>query len=106
MASIAFLGMGLLGSAFAEAACKRGDEVAVWNRTASKAAPLAAFGARLCATPADAVRGAERVHLVLQDDASVEEVVAALRPGLAPTAVIVDHTTTRPDRTGARATSA
>jgi 3-hydroxyisobutyrate dehydrogenase-like beta-hydroxyacid dehydrogenase len=104
MASIAFLGTGLLGSAFVEAACKRGDQVAVWNRTPGKAEPLAAFGATLCATPADAVRGAERVHLVLNDDASVEEVVAALRPGLSPTAVIVDHTTTRPDRTSERLT--
>ena len=104
MTSIAFLGTGLLGSAFVEAACNRGDEVAVWNRTPSKAAPLAAFGARLCATAADAVRGAERVHLVLQDDVSVEEVVAALRPGLSPTAVIVDHTTTRPDLTAERLT--
>lgn len=104
MASIAFLGTGLLGSAFVEAACKRGDQVAVWNRTPSKAEPLAAFGATLCATPADAVRGAERVHLVLNDDASVEEVVAALRPGLSPTAVIVDHTTTRPDKTYERLT--
>ncbi len=104
MASIAFLGTGLLGSAFVEAACKRGDRVAVWNRTPSKAEPLAAFGAHLCATPADAVRGAERVHLVLNDDASVEEVVAALRPGLSPTAVIIDHTTTRPDKTYERLT--
>lgn len=104
MASIAFLGTGLLGSAFVEAACKRGDQVAVWNRTPGKAAPLAAFGAALCATPADAVRGAERVHLVLNDDASVEEVVAALRPGLSPAAVIVDHTTTRPDKTNERLT--
>ena len=104
MTSIAFLGTGLLGSAFVEAACKRGDQVAVWNRTPSKAAPLAEFGARLCATPADAVRGAERVHLVLNDDVSVEEVVAALRPGLSPNAVIVDHTTTRPDKTGERLT--
>ncbi len=104
MASIAFLGTGLLGSAFVEAACKRGDQVAVWNRTPSKAEPLAAFGARLCATPADAVRGAERVHLVLNDDASVEEVVAALRPGLSPTAVIIDHTTARPDKTYERLT--
>jgi len=104
MAQIAFLGTGLLGSAFVEAARKRGDQVTVWNRTAAKARALEAFGARAAATPADAVRGAERVHLVLKDDASVEEVVAALRPGLAADTIVVDHTTTLPALTAERAT--
>jgi 3-hydroxyisobutyrate dehydrogenase len=103
MTRIAFLGTGLLGAAFAEAACGRGDTVTVWNRTASKAAALTRFGATVAATPADAVRDAERVHLVLQDDASVEEVVTALRPGLAPNAIIIDHTTTQPAKTAERA---
>ena len=104
MTSIAFLGTGLLGSALAEAAAKRGDHVTVWNRTAAKARALEAFGIRVADTPADAVRGAERVHLVLTDDAVVEQVIEALRPGLAPNAVIIDHTTTQPALTAARAT--
>ncbi len=104
MTKIAFLGTGLLGSALVEAALQRGDEVTVWNRTADKAKALEQFGARVAASPADAVRGAERVHLVLKDDEVVEEVVAALRPGLDKTAIIVDHTTTQPALTAARAT--
>lgn len=103
MAHIALLGTGLLGSGFAEAAAKRGDQVTVWNRTIEKARALEAFGIRVADAPADAVRGAERVHLVLKDDDVVEDVIAQLRPGLAPNAIIVDHTTTRPDRTAARA---
>jgi 3-hydroxyisobutyrate dehydrogenase len=103
MTRIAFLGTGLLGAAFVEAACARGDTVTVWIRTASKAAALTSFGALVAATPADGVRDAERVHLVLQDDASVEEVVAALRPGFAPSAIIIDHTTTQPAKTAERA---
>lgn len=102
MTSIAFLGTGLLGSAFVEAALARGDQVAIWNRTAAKAQALAALGARVAATPADAARGATRVHLVLKDDAVVDEVIALLRPGLAPDAVIVDHTTTQPALTAER----
>jgi len=102
MTHIAFLGTGLLGSAFVEAALERGDDVTVWNRTAAKAYALEAFGARAAATPADAVRDAARVHLVLKDDAVVEEVIAQLRPGLAPEAIIVDHTTTQPALTGDR----
>jgi 3-hydroxyisobutyrate dehydrogenase len=102
MSTIAFLGTGLLGSAFAEAAAQRGDSVTAWNRTAAKAQALAPFGIKAAATPADAVRGASRVHLVLKDDAIVEEVIAAARAGLSGDAVIVDHSTTLPALTAAR----
>ena len=104
MTHIAFLGTGLLGSALAEASAKRGDQVTVWNRTIDKARPLEQFGIGIALTAADAVRGAERVHLVLKDDAVVEEVVAAARAGLAAESIVVDHTTTLPARTAARAT--
>ena len=103
MAHTAYLGTGLLGSGFVYAAVKRGDHVAVWNRTAEKAAALEPLGVRVAATPADAVRGASRVHLVLKDDAVVESVIAALRPGLAHETIIIDHTTTLPALTAARA---
>jgi 3-hydroxyisobutyrate dehydrogenase-like beta-hydroxyacid dehydrogenase len=103
MTHIAFLGTGLLGSALVEAALGRGERITVWNRTLAKARALEASGARVAETPADAVRGAARVHLVLKDDAAVEDVVAALRPGLAPDAVVVDHTTTQPALTAERA---
>lgn len=102
MAYIAYLGTGLLGSGLAEAAAKRGDHVTVWNRTADKARALQQFGIHVAATPADAVRGASRVHLVLRDDPVVDEIIAALRPGLEPNAVIVDHTTNQPRLTGER----
>jgi 3-hydroxyisobutyrate dehydrogenase len=104
MTHVAFLGTGLLGSALVEAALGRGERITVWNRTTDKARALEAFGARVAATPADAVRGATRVHLVLRDDAVVEEVVAALRPGLGADTVVCDHTTTQPALTAARAT--
>lgn len=104
MANVAFLGTGLLGAAFAEAAAQRGDSVCAWNRTANKAAALARFGIRPASTPAEAVRGATRVHLVLRDDAVVEEVLAAAKPGLAAGATVLDHTTTLPEKTAERTT--
>ena len=103
MATITFLGTGLLGSAFAEAAAKRGDAVTAWNRSPDKLLALAPFGVKAAATPADAVRGAERVHLILKDDAVVAEVIAAARPGLAADAVVIDHSTTQPQLTAERA---
>ena len=102
MTTIAILGTGLLGSGFAEAAAKRGDTVTAWNRSPDKAAALESFGVTAAATPAEAVRGARRVHLILKDDAVVEEVLEAARAGLAPGAIIIDHTTTLPARTAAR----
>ncbi len=104
MTTIAFLGTGLLGSGLVEAACQRGDTVTVWNRTIDKARALESFGAIVADTPADAVRGASRVHLVLKDDAVVADVIAQLRGGLSPDAIIVDHTTTQPALTAERAT--
>lgn len=103
MAKVAFLGTGLLGGAFAEAAAKRGGTVAAWNRSPDKARALAQFGVAAAATPAEAVAGADRVHLILKDDAVVEEVVAAARPGLPADAVLIDHSTTLPALTAERA---
>lgn len=102
MATIAFLGTGLLGAAFAQAAARRGDTVTAWNRSQDKLQALVPFGVRPATTPAQAVRGATRVHLILKDDAVVEEVIAAARPGLASEAVLVDHTTTLPALTAQR----
>ncbi len=103
MAKIAFLGTGLLGSAFAEAAAKRGDSVTVWNRSADKAQALAGFGVAVAGTSAEAVRGAARVHLVLKDDAVVDAVIVASHGGLASDVVLVDHSTTLPALTAERA---
>lgn len=102
MAKLAFVGTGLIGAGLAEAACKRGEDVTVWNRTARKAQALAIHGAKVAATPADAARGAERVHVALPDDAALDAVLEACREALAGT-VIVDHTTASPKGTAERA---
>lgn len=91
---IAFLGMGLLGSNFARALRKRGEEVNVWNRSAAKAQALASVGAIACADAGAAVRGAARVHLALSDDAAVDSVLDAAAPGLGEGMLVIDHTTT------------
>jgi 3-hydroxyisobutyrate dehydrogenase len=89
-----FLGMGLLGSNFVKAMLKKGEEVHVWNRTTSKAKELEHFGAKVFDSPADAVKGAQRIHLTLKDDDSVNEVLSAASQGFAPGVIIIDHTTT------------
>lgn len=93
----AFLGMGLLGANFVRALRKKGVEVNVWNRTASRASALEAEGAKAFTNAADAVKGAEIIHVTVKDDASVNEVLEAASAGFQPGAVIIDHTTTSVD---------
>jgi 3-hydroxyisobutyrate dehydrogenase len=100
---IAFFGMGLLGSNFVRAARARGEEVHVWNRTPARAEALVAAGAKAFADAAEAARGATRIHLTLSDDAAVDAVLESARPGFSAGVVIVDHTTTSPTGTKARA---
>jgi len=91
---VAFLGTGLLGANFSRALLKRGEKVHVWNRTAEKAKALESEGAKAFDNVADAVKGADRIHLTLSDDNAVNEVLEKASPGFKPGVIIVDHTTT------------
>lgn len=90
----AFLGMGLLGTNFVKAMLDKGEQVQIWNRSPEKASALEAAGAKAFAAVADAVKGADYIHVTVKDDSSVDEVLAAAAPGLKAGAVIIDHTTT------------
>jgi 3-hydroxyisobutyrate dehydrogenase len=93
----AFLGLGVMGAPMARHLLAAGHEVAVWNRTASKAESfVAAHGGRLADGPADAAAGADVVLACVGADADVLAVTvgeggafAAMRAG----ALFVDHTT-------------
>lgn len=99
---IAFYGMGLLGSNFVRALRERGEDVHVWNRTASRAKALEDVGAVAFDDPAEAARGAQRVHIVVSDDDAVDDVLGQASPGFGEDTVIVDHTTTSPAGTAER----
>ena len=100
---IAFLGTGLMGSGFVRRARANGLEVNVWNRSAAKAQALTTLGARAFDDPAAALQGAERLHLSLADDASVDAVLEPLANALPASTWIVDHTTTAVRPTAERA---
>lgn len=72
---IAFLGTGLMGAPMAKRLLAAGFPVTVWNRDLGKAEPLAAAGARLAESPADAVSGANVVFTMLSDGSAVEDVL-------------------------------
>jgi len=83
----------------------KGHTVQIWNRTASKCAPLVDNGARLATTPAEAVDGAARVHLVLRADDAVDSVIEQLRPKLGVGTPVIDHSTNLPQRVAPRFTA-
>ncbi len=86
----------MLGSGFVRALSRRGITVRVWNRTFEKAQALEAFGARAVASPAEAARGAQRVHLCLRSDESVDSTLDAALEGIARGTPVIDHTTVLP----------
>jgi len=100
---VAFLGTGLLGGAMAERFVRSGAHVRAWNRTAIKLDPLVQLGVHAAPSPAEAVRGADVVHVVLRDDATVNEILDACGDALAAGTIIVDHTTVLPAGVLARA---
>ncbi len=100
---IAFLGAGLMGTGFVRRMMSVGHSVNVWNRTASRTATLKSEGASAFVDAADAVRGVDRIHLSLSDDASVDAVLEPLAGLIAPSTWIIDHTTTATTPTAERA---
>ncbi len=74
----AVIGLGLMGAAIAARLCEDGP-VVVWNRTASKCAPLAAMGARVAESARAAIEAADTVVLVTTTTA---DVTGFFTPGL------------------------
>jgi 3-hydroxyisobutyrate dehydrogenase-like beta-hydroxyacid dehydrogenase len=72
---LAFLGLGGMGSRMAGRLLAAGYDLAVFNRTPERAAPLAQRGARLAETPAAAAAGADVVFSSLADDHALESVM-------------------------------
>lgn len=68
---VAVLGTGIMGAPMARNLLTAGFQVRVWNRTPDKARVLAAEGADLAETPADAVREAAFMITMLTDAAAV-----------------------------------
>ncbi|OCO99487.1 MULTISPECIES: NAD(P)-binding domain-containing protein [unclassified Ensifer] len=103
--AISVLGMGRMGSALAHALLKAGYPTTVWNRTADKAAPLAAAGAEVARSVRNAVDASEIVIVNVSDYAATQSL---LRDGAVAAALqgklIVELTSGTPD--GARETQA
>ncbi|MCZ6482921.1 MAG: NAD(P)-dependent oxidoreductase [Alphaproteobacteria bacterium] len=74
MATIAFLGLGIMGAPMAVNLVRAGFDVMGWNRTSSKATPVREAGGAVAKTPAEAVEGAEFILSILDSGPVVREV--------------------------------
>jgi len=91
--TVSVLGTGIMGAAMARNLVRAGHTVRAWNRSPAKAEPLAADGAQIAATPAEAVRDADVVLTMLYDGPAVLEVMREAVPGLRPGIVWAQTTT-------------
>ena len=73
--TIAYLGLGTMGSGMASNLLKAGYELTVWNRDREKCEPFARKGAHVADAPADTVSDVDLVMYCLSNDQAVEEVV-------------------------------
>lgn len=75
--TIGFIGLGNMGEPIAANLLKAGYGLRIYNRTASKAAPLAAQGARVVSRPDESAEAGGIVITMLADDYAVEEMCLA-----------------------------
>ena len=89
---IGWIGLGRMGEAMAKRLVKAGHDVSVWNRTASKAAPLAEAGATIVATKQD-LATCDAVFTMVSTTDDLKEVLFAeggLLSGSAKPRIVVD----------------
>ena len=72
---VAVLGIGMMGFPMGRRLCEAGCRVSAWNRSRGKAERLAPFGARVADTPADAVRDADIVITLLEDEPETRRIL-------------------------------
>ena len=81
MASVAFLGLGVMGGPMARHLAAAGHDVTVYNRTAVKAlAWVAEHGGRAAPTPREAADGADVVLMCVGNDDDVRDVSTGVGP--------------------------
>ncbi|MGH8689020.1 MAG: NAD(P)-dependent oxidoreductase [Burkholderiales bacterium] len=99
MSTVAFIGVGAMGSRMAANLQAAGHALRVYNRDRAKTRALADKGAQACGSPAEAAKGAEFVVSMVADDAATRAVMLAadgVVAGAAAGTVIIDSSTNTP----------
>lgn len=98
--TVAIIGLGKMGAGMTQNIQSSGATLIVFNRTAAKAQPFVARGAKLAKSPRDAAEQASIVLTSLMDDASVRDIVTApdgILAGLKPGGIHLCTTTISPE---------
>ena len=98
--TVAFIGLGIMGSPMAANLCAAGLDVVGFSRTRAKVDALVAKGMRAADDVASAVRDADVIITMLPDSPDVESVAlgsAGILASATPGALFVDMSTIRPD---------
>jgi 3-hydroxyisobutyrate dehydrogenase len=95
---IAVLGTGTMGTGIARTLLRNGFDVTVWNRSLDKARPLAADGAIVAETSAEAVGEADVVLTILFDAAATRSVASTFLNAMPTGAVWMQSATVGPQR--------
>src|SRR5271155_5828772 len=97
---LGYLGLGMMGFPMAQRLLNAGYDVAVWNRSAGKAAALVEAGAKLKAHPGEVATAASILFMCVTDASAAEEVVFG-RNGVAAVSgagkLVVDFSSIHPD---------
>jgi len=90
---VAVVGLGKMGLPIAERILEAGYPLTVFNRTRSRAEPLASRGATVLASPAEALETAEVCVTMLSDDDALEAVTSEVLAGARPGTALIDMST-------------
>lgn len=99
MATIGFVGLGIMGASMARNLVEAGHEVVVWNRSDGPAERLAGLGAHRADSAAAVAEQCGIVMVCVADTPDVEDVVFGERgiaEGLRPGGLVIDHSTISP----------
>ncbi|CAF3373105.1 unnamed protein product [Rotaria socialis] len=72
---ISILGTGLMGAALTEGLINASHDVIVYNRTIAKTEPLSALGAKVAATPVEAITASDATIIMLSDGVALREML-------------------------------
>lgn len=97
---LGYIGIGLMGRPMTLRLLAAGHEVAVWNRSKDKLAPVVEKGAKAVDSPAAVARAADIVMMCVTDQAAAEAVLFGtdgVESGGAPGKLVVDFSSIAPD---------
>jgi len=99
MSTVAFIGLGAMGSRMAMNLHAAGHKLRVYNRDKAKTKAFAEKGIEVCDSPAAAAKGAEFVCSIVSDDVATREVMlgaSGVIGAAAPGTIVLDSSTNTP----------